>query len=255
MTGTDFSTAALPRPRGSGRPRRVVLALTIVVTTVLVLWGIDWTARLGAQTLLARELQHATRTGARPAVEINGSLFLVQVLRGRYDEVQVDVADLAAGPLRVQNVHAELGGVYVSFHDLLLRSVDRVFVERSLEEAFVTYDEVNRYLSATGHAVTLASSSGGRVKMIGSVDVLGRPVSASAVAQLAPDGSVVDIAPTSIETGSTVLDSVAQAVVVNHLSVQIPLDGLPFGQQITAVEAQATGILVRAEGADFVINT
>ena len=138
------------------------------------LWGIDWAARLSAQSLLARELQAATGTATRPAVAIDGPLFLVQVLRGRYDHVAVDIADLTSGELQISSLHAELSGVYLSFHDLLVRQVDQVYVEASTEDVFLRYDDLNSYLQATGHVATLRPTPEGTLQVTGTIEVFGR---------------------------------------------------------------------------------
>lgn len=252
MTGPDVPTTAIPLRRRSGRIRRVALALTIVVTTALVLWGIDWAARLSAQSLLARELQSATGTPARPSVAINGPLFLVQVLRGRYDDVQVDIADLTSGPLRIAGVHAELAGVYVSFHDVLVRQVDQVYVESSTEDVFLTYEDLNSYLLATGHQLTLHPTPEGTLQVTGSVEVFGKSITASADARISVDGGALSVVPVGLQTG-TVLDKAGQLLLGQRFTLLIPLS-LPLGQQLTDIEVQPDGLAVRAGGSQIVVT-
>ena len=132
-----------------GRRATVALALTVVLGTALLLWAAEWLARAGAESVLARAVQEQTGVLARPTVQVHGSPVLLQALRGRYDDVEVDGGTVSSGPVRLRAVEAELSGVYLSFHDLLDGNTDEVFVERSVERALLTHDDLDRYLRFT----------------------------------------------------------------------------------------------------------
>ena len=83
--------------RQPARRRLVLQALGVVVAVVLLLWGADTLARIGAQTLLEQNIQEATGVEVRPEVEVQGLFFLPQVIRGVYSEVHVRTGGSRAG--------------------------------------------------------------------------------------------------------------------------------------------------------------
>ncbi len=228
------------------------LALVVVLVAALVLYGIDWLARIGAQSVLAGVVQQETATTDRPAVGIGGPFFLPQVVRGRYDEVSVDVVNFAAEPLRISSLHAELFDVHVPLHDVLVGSANTVIVDRATEEISLTYDNLNHYLQGTDRKVTVAPSDSGDVQLTGTFDVLGQTVTASAVAAISADQGALAVTPIKLNT-DTALDQAAESLLGRGLTFLIPLDPLPFGQQITNVRWDGDGITVALEGQNIVL--
>lgn len=259
-SGTEGSAVTAPNepssqvrraPSSRTRLRTLALALTVIVGTGLLLWGADWLARLGAQSLLARSVQASTGSSTPPTVRIDGSFFLVQVVRGRYDDVRMDFVDLTNGPLRINTLRAALTGVHLPFHDVLVRESNQVVIDRAVGEAFLTFDDLNRYLESTGRSIRLQAAAGG-VQITGTVDVLGQTVSASAETEISAQDGLLAVAPTRLRT-DTPLDGASQLLLGQRFTVLVPLDPLPFGQQITDVAVQETGVVVRTQGIGVVI--
>ena len=229
------------------RPATLGLAFSTLVGIVLLLWGTDWLARRAAESLVARALHEQTGTFERPSVEVRGTFFLPQVLRGRYDEVAIAMEGVSSGPLRIESVHAELRDVYLSFHDLLYRNADRLLIADTATEALLTYEDLNRYLELTGRPLTVESEEPGELRVTGSVDVLGTTLDASADTELgSADGALV-IEPTRIG-GVDGLDRVTELLLDQRFTFRVPLDPLPFGQEITGLDVGDQGILVDVTG-------
>lgn len=243
--------AARPRPRPARRT--VALGVSVVLGTLLLLWGSDRLARWAAESLLARDIQQATGVSVRPSVQVNGLFFLLQAVQGRYDDVEVAVREVASGPMSVDRVEARLSGVHVSFHDLLVQDPAAVWIERSVGEAFLGYDDLNRYLEVTGRPVTIGAAPGEEVRLTGTVDLLGQSVSASALAQLSPELGALSIAPTALDT-QTDLEEASRLLLGQRFSLRVPLDPLPFGQELTAIEGAEEGLVLRTRGTDVVIR-
>lgn len=246
------ATAAGGRGR---RPARgtVAVAASVLLGIVLLLWGSDWAARWGAQSLLARTVQSATGVPDRPTVHLHGTFFLPQVVRGRYDDVEITLHGLTDGPLRIDSVHADLYGVHVPFHDVLVRDVGPVPIDRSAEQAFLTYADLNRYLKATDRPVRLEQAPGGQTELTGTVRILGHSVSASARARLSVDNGALQVSPTQLDT-NTALDAASKVLLGRRFSFTVPLDPLPFGQQLTSVQPRGDGVEVTAQGHDVVVR-
>lgn len=230
--------------------RRWELVAT-VVTALLVagslLWGADRLARSSAEALVTRELQRLTGTPRPPQVELHGSGFLLQALTGRYDEVELTLRGLSSGPLRIERLDARLSGVHLPFSELVRRNPSVVGVESASAEAVLTYADLDRYLDFTGRPYDVAPGAGPQeVEISGEVQVLGRTYDVRADAVLGAESGALTVSPTSIDTGSA-LDRPAEILLRQRLTFLVPLDPLPFGQQVTDVSAQDGGIVVRTE--------
>jgi hypothetical protein len=245
------------RQRGALSParRRVLLQTTgVIVVVALLLWGADTLARIGAQTLLARNIQDATGVEVLPEVDVRGIFFLPQVIRGAYSDVQVTTQGVTGGPLRVDRVESRLSDVRVPFHDVLVRDVRRVGVGRSVENLDLTYEDLNAYFAATGRRLTLAPGPDGTVRLSGSVDVLNQRVPVSADATLSVEDDVLRISPQSFDTGSGSLDAAGRLLLGKRLTLLVPLGTLPFGHHLTGVTADPEGVHLTAEGTDILVE-
>lgn len=249
----DRRYAAPHQRRRSARSAWQSIALLIGV--LLLLWGADSVARLGAETLLERNIQNATGTADRPTVTVHGAFFLPQVLAGAYREVDVTTFGITSGPLRVKRLDSRLFDVRVPFHDVLVQNVRQIGVGRSLENATLTYADLNAYFAATGRRLRLAPAAHDHAVMItGTVDVLDQSVHASAEIDLSVDNGTVRVTPQQIDTGSALLDRASRLLLRQRLSLTVPLGTLPFGHRLTGVTPYSEGLRVSAEGRAVVLD-
>lgn len=251
MTG-DLRQAAARDPRPSspdpgGRRRTAGLAVTVVLGTVLLLWSADRLARWGAESVLARAVQEQTGVLEQPTVEVHGGAVLLQALRGRYDDVEVGIDSLSSGPLRVEDYSADLDGVYLSFHDLLDGNAAQVHVERAAEAAFLSYDDLDRYLRFAGRSLDVEAADDGQLRVSGTVDVLGEARTVSASVRVGVEDAALVLRPVRLEAAEP-LDGLPGLLVTQRFTVPVPLDPLPLGQVVTAVTVQPTGLAIRTAG-------
>ncbi len=247
-TGTDDVS---PEP---GRRPTVVLAVVVVLGTALLLLVAEWLARTGAESVLARAVQERTGVLEPPAVEVGDGPVLLQALRGRYDDVAVDLGVVSSGPVRLREVSADLSGVYLSFPDLLDGNTDRVYVEQSLEEALLTYDDLDRYLRFTGRLLDAEPAGDDRLRLAGTVDVPGglRPV--AALAEVAPEAGALLVRPTQLDTPDP-LRGVEELLVRQRFTFPVPLDPLLFEDRGVDVAVQPAGLAVRTSGSGVVLGS
>ena len=240
----------------TARRRTVITAQVLALVLVLagVLWGADVLARAGARSLVADAVQERTGVVEPPEVQIHGALFLPQVVRGVYDRVDVRVSGVESGPLRLQEVDAELRDVHLPLHDVLVRDVRRIVVESTVQRASLTYEDLDRYLEVTGRPLTVAPGQGGEVTLTGALEVLGQDVRASVDASLAARDGELEISPTQLRTGSDGLDRASQLLLQQRLTFVVPLQSLPFGVEVTGVDVDERRLLVRARGRGVVLE-
>jgi hypothetical protein len=224
-----------------------------LVTVALLLWAADSLARTAAQNQLADQIHQQTGTLAPPTVVIGGAVFLPQVLRGRYDEVAIAFPELSDGPLRLRDVYAQLSGVYVPFRDVLTGAAT-IFVDHADEQAFLSYDDLNSYLAAVGQPVTVQGpGSAGTVLLTGTVQLGTSTVTGTAEARIEAAGDAVAVTPTRLISDSP-LASLSQVLLGERFTFLIPLDPLPFGEQVTEIQVQEQGFLIGAHGDQLLVT-
>ncbi|SNS16207.1 Protein of unknown function [Geodermatophilus pulveris] len=239
---------------GPDRRPTAVLAVVVVAGTALLLWGAEWLARTGAESVLARTVQERTGVLEAPPVDVGDGPVLLQALRGRYDDVTVDLEVVSSGPVRLRDLSADLGGVYLAFPDLLDGTTSGVYVERSAEQALLTHDDLDRYLRFTGRPLDAEPAGDGQLRLTGSVDVGGavRPVSAL-VGVAAEDGALL-LEPTRLDTPDP-LEGVEELLVRQRFTVPVPLDPLLFEGRGVDVATRPDGLAVGASGEGVVLGS
>src|SRR5215207_3347581 len=185
---------------------RTAIELVVFVTAVFFLgWGADALARMGAEALLARNIQNATGVSEPPVVDVQGFAFVPQVVRGAYNEVNVTTRGITSGPLRIDKVDSQLFDVRVPFHDVLVQDIRRVGIGRSIEDVTLRYEDLNAYFEATGGSLRLAPGENDETQLTGTVDVLSQQLTVSATVSLSVVEETLRITPREIDTGSTAL--------------------------------------------------
>lgn len=241
--------------RAEHRSRRALVRVAVlVVGLALLLWGADAAARVAAQSLIARDVQDATGSTEVPQVHVRGHAFLLQLLRGVYDEIDVTSVGLSSGPLRVERVESRLSDVELPFHDVLVRDRRPFRIGHTDQRATVLYSDLNRYLEATGRPFQLASGGGNQVEVTGALDVLDRHVVVHAEVSLTVEDGALVLTPNQIDTGSSPLSRVNRLLLAQRLSLAVPMDGLPFGNELLEVQPTSTGVLIHAEGRSVVVQ-
>ena len=161
--------------------------------------------------------------------------------------------ELTDGPLRLRNVYAELSGVHVPFRDVLMGAANPILVDHADEQAFLTYDDLNSYLAAMGQPVTVQGTGDGTVLLTGSVQLGTSTVTGTAEARIAAAGDAVAVTPTRLVSDSP-LGTLSQVLLGERFAFLIPLDPLPFGEQVTGVDVQGDGLRIRAQGNHLLVT-
>lgn len=243
---------ATPLPRA--RPvRRGLEVLAVIIVLGGLLAGADALARTAAESLLVRNVRDAVGAEADPVVEVRGRFFLPQVIRGAYSEVHIRTPAIRSGPLRIEQVDSILRDVRVPFHDVLLRDIRAVGVGRAEQTAVLTYDDLNRYFEVTGRSLQMEPLGEGRIRLSGTVSVLDQRVDLTAESEVtATEGQLV-LNPTGVQT-SAPLNRASRLLLAQRLRLSVPMGTLPFGQQLTSVDAGERTITVTAVGSTVVLN-
>lgn len=204
-----------------------------------------------ASSAIAAEVQSSSRLTAEPDVDIAGFPFLTQVIAGRYERVEVAARGVPAGELTLDRLDATLTGVQVSLADALSGSVRSVPVEGVQARALVPYAELAR---RSGDRRLAVAPSGERVRVTGSVQVLGQTLTAVAVSRVEVVEGDLRVTAEEYEVGNTTADRLVSRALGDRLDLRIPVTGLPYGLQVAGVEVEADGVAVVARTSDTVLS-
>ena len=228
--------------------RKLLVALVLLVGLLVVVDRVA--ARLAAQAI-ASEVQASAGLAAEPEVDVVGFPFLTQALAGRYDRVEVTAVDVPAGELVLARLDATLTGVQVPLSDALAGSVERVPVEGVRAQALVAYDELAR---RSGERRLTVAPAGERVRVTGSVDALGRTLSAVAVSRVEVVEGDLLVTAEEYEVGNETADRIITRALGDRLDLRIPVSGLPYGLEVRGVEVQPQGVAVVARSGATVLG-
>lgn len=225
-------------------------AVTLLVLLGLLLVADRASAALAARAI-AEQVQSGTRVTTEPEVDVGGFPFLTQALAGRYEQVQVRVRDVPAGELRLSRLDATLTGVQVPLSEAVSGRVQRVPVERVRARALVPYAELAR---RSGDRRLTVEPAGERIRVTGSVQVLGRTLTATAVSRVEVVQGDLVVTAESYEVGSEAADDLLTRALGDRLDLRIPVAGLPYGLRVTGVDVQPGGVSVLASATDIVLS-
>lgn len=223
-----------------------------LLVAVLVLLGLliagDRVAEQVAEHLLAGRLEG--ELSVRPSVEVGGFPFLTQAVRGRYDEVHVSAAEVDRGRVTLKHLEVTLANARVPLSDLVHGSVSAVPVDRLTASALLPYDAL---AAAAGRGLTLGPDPEG-VRVSGTVRVLGEDVKASAVSKVQLEGDTVVLRARRVEVGGAQAGGAVAKALAGRLDLRVPLPALPYGIELSTVQAGPQGVTVSGGARHVVLH-
>jgi hypothetical protein len=212
----------------------VLLALAVAADRICV---------VVAQRTVAAQLQTSGSLSTRPDVTIHGIPFLTQAFSGRYDDVEVSASQVTAGGGRLSRLDATLRGVHVPLSAALSGSVDAVPVDHLRATVLLSYADLDQQLRDRRLTV---SPAGEQLKVTGSVQVLGRTVTASAISSVSVSGTSVVVTAKRFEVGNTMADRAITAALAGRFDFVVRVGALPYGLTISSVRVTPQGVLATA---------
>ncbi len=242
----DQRTKVDQRGAAGGRGLLVLLVVVVVLLGALAL-GDRWAVGR-VQTQVATQLQTQLGTPDPPQVSVQGWPFLTQLAGRSISSVHV-VAD---GVGSTNNARLVLAHADFVAHDVSTRDWWQTMTVRRLDgTALISYDELNKVASAP-----LVYADPGRVAANIDNQFLGVGVKTKVDGTLALDVANQTVAlndPKIAVNGVAIPDAVASALLATVVK-PFPISGLPYGIKVTAIQATADGVVVRALGEDIPIQ-
>jgi DUF2993 family protein len=233
--------------RRSGCLVAVLVLLVLVVGALVVA---DRVAVRVAEDRMAEEIASRGGLAGTPDVDITGVPFLTQAAAGTYRDIRVGLTADELGQPAGTRADVSLRGVHLPLSDVLSRSVQEIPVDRVDGTATLSYALLAEQL---GGGTTLAAD-GDRLRITGTIEVLGLDLPLTAVGTVRLDGQdvVIDVQSASAG-GASVPDPVLRRA-AEQLDLRYPIPALPFGLQVTGVRPGAEGVDVRVEATGTVLT-
>ncbi|MZF53884.1 LmeA family phospholipid-binding protein [Streptomyces sp. SID5594] len=223
------------------RALRILLVLLVVVGALFV--AADRLALHFAESEAEDRVRISGGSAGTTEVSIKGFPFLTQLAASEFDRVDVTLEDMkteAAGrAIRVGEVRARL-------HDVKLDSgYSSATAARATGTAVVSYADLT---AAAEDGVTVAYGGDGKVKVTGTVEILGRSISRSVVSTVTRvDGHTIKVR--ADEVPGEGIPGVEQ-LVRTRTDFEGDIDGLPKGLELQKVQVTESGLEIALNGSD-----
>jgi hypothetical protein len=218
---------------------RVVVGIGVLGVLAVGAIVADRAAASAAEHRLVTEIEARVHVTGTPRVDVGGFPFLTQLLARSIDRATVHADAVTFDSVEVTDVDLDARGIAIATPVV----VHRVVVNGTLSPATLTRLAAN----SSGLAIELGVDGGA---LTASTTVLGVPL----VALLAPrvEAGVIRVDVTSVRLGSldVAVDALPRALADGLRGLQIPVDGLPDGVQLTAVAVVPGGARITAAGTD-----
>jgi hypothetical protein len=222
-----------------------VLRAPLIIAVLLggLFIGADRLAVRIAENKAADRLRSSERLSASPDVDIRGFPFLTQVLGKKLDEVDVMLnsveADAQGRKVRITEVKAE-------FHDVRISgSFSSAVAARTTGTAQISYPDLTR---ASEAGAKLTYGGNGKVRVSGSVLVLGRKVTRSVTSSVTMAGTNRIRVHADTVPGEGIPG--LEGLVRKQTDFESAVGGLPAGLRLDQVWATPDGIDIGVAGRD-----
>ncbi|MEV6360697.1 LmeA family phospholipid-binding protein [Nocardia asteroides] len=223
---------------------RAVLIL-IVVLVIAVIAG-DRVAVVMAQNEIGRRVAAEYDLPRDPEVAIDGFPFLTQAFDGTYAEIGIRVGDWSGQDITVQDLDVTLTDVSAPLSDLMNQRTADIVAATATATAVVPYDAVRRFAPS---GVESISHSAEGLRVTGTFPVAGIDVPAVVYVTVAPAETGIEVTPVSVQSAAGG-PTVPLAMLRRTLTFVVPLQQLPLGARLTAIDARADGLHVIAAAQD-----
>ncbi|GAA5103320.1 LmeA family phospholipid-binding protein [Nocardia iowensis] len=221
------------------------LLILIVVLAIALIVG-DRVAVVMAQNEIGRKIAAEYQLAHRPSVDINGFPFLTQAVDGKYHDIDIQVGDWSGQNITVHNLDVTLTDVSAPLTDLLNNRTSNLVATTAAARAVVPYDTVQGFAPSGVESISYSPDG---MRVTGTFTVEGIPMPATVVVTVAPTEEGIEVTPVSVQStvgGPTIPLSMLRRT----LTFIVPLQRLPLGAQLTAIQPSPDGLHVTAVAHD-----
>ncbi|MFC4374534.1 DUF2993 domain-containing protein [Nocardia halotolerans] len=215
---------------------RTLLILVVVVAIALIAG--DRVAVVIAQNQIGRQIAAEYNLAQRPSVEIAGFPFLTQAAAGTYRTIDIGVGDWSNDTITVADLDVTLTDVSAPLADLIDNRTANLVAATATATALVPYDVVRDF--APEGVETIANSPEG-LRVTGTFPIAGLDVPATITVTVAPTADGIEVTPIAAQPANGG-PTISLSVLRRTLTFVVPLQRLPFGAQLTAIQPTDNGL-------------
>ncbi|WP_307874693.1 LmeA family phospholipid-binding protein [Frankia nepalensis] len=210
---------------------------------------------------IASQAQQSQNLPTKPSVSIGGPLFLPQVVRGKYQDIDIDVRGSVQNGLRIDRVRSHLDGLHIPLSDVIGGDVTTIPVDHLDADVEITFTDLNAYLAAQEAqnpqgAKLRVGAAGSAIKIDGTVNVLGAEYPVQGTADMDVEPAAVTFLPRELAQGvASVLPPGLSDEVLKLLTIRVPVEGLPFNLKLTSATVQGDRMRFSAAGENVILDT
>ncbi|AXE79213.1 DUF2993 domain-containing protein [Streptomyces atratus] len=223
------------------RALRILLVIVVVLGGIFV--AVDRVAVYFAESEVEGRVQVTGATIGSTDVSIKGFPFLTQVAGGRLDEVDVEITgietDANGRRIRISRMNAAL-------HEVKLADgYSSATAARATGTAVISYEDLTEVAS---DGVAVEYGGNGKVKVTGTVDILGNPLSRSVLSTVTlVDGHTIKVHADKVP-GEGI--SGLEGLVREKTDFEREVGGLPSGLKLRRIQPTADGLEISVTGTD-----
>ncbi|WP_405138784.1 DUF2993 domain-containing protein [Nocardia sp. NBC_01388] len=217
------------------------------LVTLIVLLGIgavigDRVAVVMAQNEIGRKIAADYSLPQQPRVTIGGIPFLTQAADGKYHDIGIRVGDWSEQNLTVHDLDVQLTDVSAPLADLVHNRTSNLVAATATATAVVPYDAVKGFAPS---GVESISNSPDGLRVTGTFSVEGLSVPGTVVVTVAPTADGIEVTPVSVQAAAGG-PAIPLALLRQTLAFTVPLQRLPLGARLTAIQPGPDGLHVTA---------
>ncbi|WP_413753091.1 DUF2993 domain-containing protein [Streptomyces sp. R-74717] len=223
------------------RALRILLVIVVVLGGIFV--AVDRVAVYFAESEVEGRVQVTGATIGSTDVSIKGFPFLTQVAGGRLDEVDVKITgietDANGRRIRISRMNAAL-------HEVKLADgYSSATAARATGTAVISYEDLTK---AASDGVVVEYGGNGKVKVTGTVDILGSPLSRSVLSTVTlVDGHTIKVHADKVP-GEGIPG--LEGLVREKTDFEREVGGLPSGLKLQRIQPTADGLEISVTGTD-----
>ncbi|MFF8917722.1 DUF2993 domain-containing protein [Streptomyces sp. NPDC015032] len=223
------------------RALRILLVMVVVLGGILV--AVDRAAVYFVESEAADRVQVTGATIGSTDVSIKGFPFLTQIAGSQLDEVDVEMTgietDTDGRRIRITRMNAAL-------HEVKLADgYSSATAARASGTAVISYKDLTK---AVGDGVAVEYGGKGKVKVTGTVDILGNPLSRSVLSTV----TLVDGHTFKVHADNVPGEDIPglEGLVRQKTDFEQKISGLPSGLKLRKIQPTADGLEISVEGTD-----
>ncbi|MFG1792006.1 DUF2993 domain-containing protein [Nocardia sp. NPDC049149] len=217
--------------------------LILIIVLVIALLAGDRIAVAMAQNEIGRKIAAEYHLPNEPRVDIGGFPFLTQAVDGTYRDVRVHADTWTGQGLTVTDLNVTMTDVSAPLTDILNNRTSNLVAATATATAVVPYDTVRGFAPTEVDSISYAPDG---LRITGTFSVEGIPIPAAVIVTVAPTDNGIEVTPISAQPATGGL-TIPLALLRQSLTFTIPLQRLPLGARLTAIQPTPAGLHVTAQ--------